>query len=240
VDAERVTDELYALPLGEFTAARDARVSEARRAGDTALASTLKTLRKPTVGAWLANLLTRVRTKDIHRLIALGAELRDGRRPLDGDQIRRVSKERAEIVARLARDATNLASRRNQAVSESALRELEATLDAAFADAASAESLRAGRLTTALQYSGLGLLSGVSADAGSPRRRTPAVRRPTAALREAERAAERANRDAARADAELEGARQALRAAERRAKDADKKAASAERTLVGLRRQRPG
>ncbi len=249
MDPERAADELYALPLNEFTAARNARMSEARRAGDRALASSLKALRKPTVGAWLANLLTRQRTKDIDRLIALGAELRDGRRGLDGDRIRRVSKERADTVSRLVRDASSLAARQGQAVSGAALAEVEATLDAAFADAASADALRAGRLTSALQYSGLGLVP--DATSVRPAGGTP---RSGASVREAERTLERAHRDAARADADLEGARVAVEAAEKdltrrkaavadaqqRAKEAHRNVAAAEKTLTGLRRRRPG
>lgn len=150
------------------------------------MASSLKALRKPTVGAWLANLLTRQRTKDIDRLIALGAELRDGRRGLDGDRIRRVSKERADTVSRLVRDASSLAARQGQAVSGAALAEVEATLDAAFADAASADALRAGRLTSALQYSGLGLVP--DATSVRPAGGTP---RSGASVREAERTLER-------------------------------------------------
>jgi hypothetical protein len=232
VDPDPVTDELYALPLQEFTAARNARVAEARRAGDTARATSLKALRKPTVGAWLANLLVRQRTKEVDRLVALGTEVRGSRR-LDGDRIRRVSKERADTIARLVRDARSLAAQQGQAISEAVLGELDATLEAAFADAASADAVRAGRLTTTLQYSGLGLLPDVAAVGGF--RRPPTERpRPDAALHEAERSVEQAKREAARADTELQEARRAVRGAEKRAKDAHRTAAVAEKRLAGL------
>ena len=51
--------ELYCVMPKEFTAARDAKVSEARGQGNSGLANSLKGLRKPSVGAWLANLLVR-------------------------------------------------------------------------------------------------------------------------------------------------------------------------------------
>ncbi len=44
-------DELYALPPGDFRAARDERADEARAAGDKELAAAIRKLRRPTVSA---------------------------------------------------------------------------------------------------------------------------------------------------------------------------------------------
>jgi hypothetical protein len=250
VDLESVTRELYGLPLSAFTRTRDARASEARDAGNRTLASSLKTLRKPTIGAWLANLVVRERTKDVERLIALGADLRKTGRSLDGEQIRRVSRERNETVTRLVRDARSLAARRGQPVSEPAVLELEATLDAAFADPTSAEELRGGHLTIALQYSGLGLPPRFDVTSATNSDRQAGEKpRPSAAMRRAEIDLEVTSRDAEREDAEVEEARRAVVAAEedltrlkaavalakQRAKDAHRKAAAAEKSLNALR-----
>jgi hypothetical protein len=120
--------------------------------------------------------------------------------------------------------------------------DLEATLDAAFADPKAAESVRAGRLTTALRYSGLGL-----ADTGTPSPvRSPKVERTRSALA-AKRDLELANREAERADAEVERARRAVTLAEndlkrlratatlavRRATDARKRASAAKKKVTG-------
>jgi hypothetical protein len=59
VDLESTLDELYALRPQEFTAARDARAAEARRAGDRELADRIRALRRPTLSAWAGNLLVR-------------------------------------------------------------------------------------------------------------------------------------------------------------------------------------
>jgi hypothetical protein len=250
VDLESVTRELYGLLPNEFTGTRDARASEARNAGDKTLASSVKKLHRPTVGAWLANLVVRERPKDVGRLIALGAELRKTRRSLDGEQIRRVSRERNETVTRLVRDARFLAARRGQPVSDAAVLELEATLDAAFADPTSAEALQGGHLTTALQYSGLGLAPGPDISSGTTSDRQAGEKpRSTGTLRKAQHDLEVANRDAARADAQVEEARLAVLAAEedltrlkaavgeakQRAQDAHRKAATAEKSLDALR-----
>ena len=175
------------------------------------------------------------------------------RRSLDGEQIRRVSRERNETVTRLVRDARSLASRRAQPVSEPAVLELEATRDAAFADPTSAEALRGGQLSIGLQYSGLGLAPGL--DVGSDTtsdQQADEKPRSIGALRKAEHDLEVASRDAERGDAEVEAARQAVVAAEedltrlktavvlakQRAKEAQRKAAAAEKTLDALRAER--
>ena len=53
----------------EFTSRRDALAAEARRAGDRALAAEVKKLRRPTTGAWLANLLVRQRRDEVAQLL---------------------------------------------------------------------------------------------------------------------------------------------------------------------------
>ena len=82
--------------------------------GQRELAASLKKLRKPSVGAWLANLLVAEQSSDVEQLVDLGAELRIPKRKLEGDQIRRVSKEKGDVVAKLVRDATSKASREGQ------------------------------------------------------------------------------------------------------------------------------
>lgn len=240
MDFEDASKELYHLPPRDFTAVRNERVAEARKSGDTKLAASLKGLHKPTVGAWLANLLARERTDDLEHLIRLGAELRNEKRA-DGELIRRVSKQKQEAITQLVRDARSMATHLRQPVSEAAALDLEATLDAAFADSITAESVRAGRLTTALHYSGLGFAdTGTSTSAP----RSPAKRR-GADSAAAKRELEAANRDALRADAEVAKASEAVTAAEnelkrlkaeaavavRRAKDADKRVSVARKKV---------
>ena len=55
-----VADELYGLPLAEFTPARDAR---AKALKGTEHASRVKALRKPSLAAWVVNLLVRYDTE---------------------------------------------------------------------------------------------------------------------------------------------------------------------------------
>jgi hypothetical protein len=214
---ESSTRELYRLAPPHFTAARDTMVADARQAGDPELASSLKKLRKPSVGAWLANLLVLEQSKDVEHLVDLGVQLRAPKRRLDGEQIRRVSKEKGDSVSRLVRDAKARATRDGQSVSAAALLELEATLDAAFADPQAAEALLAGRLSSGLQYSGLGLGEQAGTESKTRSRGSSSTRRAKseAGRVAAERSVETAEHEAEQADAQMEEARRALAEATR-------------------------
>jgi hypothetical protein len=247
VDVEAVADELYGLPPSEFTQARDTRVAAAREAGDRATADALKKLRRPSAGAWLANHLVRERCGEIERLLALAAQLREAQAKLDGDSLRRLSREGRDTVSALVRDASTLARQAGVAVSAAALEDLEATLDAALADPGAGQTLRAGRLTSALRYSGLGLSS---TEAPSPARGSPD--RGRHALAGAERELARARQELERVLAQLHDAETALNAAEttlaerqdvaerarRRALEAQEVERSAQKRVEALRRKR--
>jgi hypothetical protein len=234
MDLESASQELYGLAPNEFTAARDAKTSEARNAGCQELASSLRRLRKPSVGAWLANLLVLEHARDVERLLALGVELRAPKHHPDGEHIRRVSKEKGDAVAKLVREARSKASRMGQPVSAAALQELEGTLEAAFADPQAAESLRGGRLISGLHYSGLGLaaqpqIGSLPRTKGSASARSP---RSGADQVTAKRDLEKANRGVEQADAEVATARRAVAVAA----DELKRLKSAE--AVAVRRSR--
>jgi hypothetical protein len=92
MDLENATQELYRVAPAHFTAARDRMAAEARQAGDSDLATSVKKLRKPSVGAWLVNLLVFEQPSDVERLVELGVELRSPKLKLHGEQIRKVSK----------------------------------------------------------------------------------------------------------------------------------------------------
>ena len=217
MDLATIAAELYGLPPKQFTAARDARATEARTAGDKDLATSLKQLRKPSVGAWMANMLVRRQPREIEQLIELGETLRAARN-LDGAQIRAATKQKQETVTKLTRQARSIATRLGQPISQTAEIELEVTLDAAFADPKSAQSLHDGDLTTALHYSGLGFGPATKDDGrattsrGSARGGAGAAS--AAQVSKAKREIEQARRDAGRADADVEKAQQAVTATE--------------------------
>ncbi|OKJ95038.1 hypothetical protein AMK26_30980 [Streptomyces sp. CB03234] len=150
MDLESVTDELYGLRPDRFTAARNARAAEARKAGDRALADAVRALRRPTLAAWASNLLVREQPEEARALAALGEGLRRAHQELDGERLRALSRQQHVLVTALARQARQLAADAGQPVGEDVQYEVEATLHAVLADPAAAEEWAAGRLVKPL------------------------------------------------------------------------------------------
>ena len=212
MDLESVTHELYGLTPTQFTAARNAKASEARKAGSSDVAASLKELRKPSAGAWLANLLVRERPEEIEKLIEAGDSLREPKGTLDGDEIRKVSKDKVNTISKLVRDAKLRASQLGHLASASAVEELETTLDAAFADPQAAARLRQGCLTSGLRYSGLGFTAPPHTGSPSRARGSGSARssRSGAAEIAAKRNLDKAIHEAETADAHVKEARRAV------------------------------
>ncbi len=217
MDLDPVADELYALLPEEFTAARTTREKEAKASGDKELAAQIHGLAKPNQVAWLANQLARQHGDELRPLLELGAGLRDAEGSLTGDQLRDFTRQKRLLVSALVQQARQLASRAGRKVSDDTARGLEDTLNAGLADPVAAELLLAGRLTTTLQHSGFGSVSGGSVADSSAQRPKPAAapspQRSGRATSEEDRQAQRlAAADTAldEAQAEAEEAEQAL------------------------------
>jgi hypothetical protein len=157
VTLDEVAAELYALPPEEFTAARGEAVAAARKSGDRELAGQIGGLRRPTVGAWLVNLLAHQRPDLIGELLALGEQMRAAQRNLRGDELRELSTQRRGMVSALARESRALAVAAGRGVrAVLPLGEVENTLTAALADPEVAEEVRLGRLVKPIEYAGFG------------------------------------------------------------------------------------
>ncbi len=165
MDVNAVADELYGLPLDEFTAARNAYVKQARQNGDRDAAATIQALGKPTAAAGLANQLVRRHRAELAPLLELGASLRAAMASLSGAELRTLGQQQHRLISALVGQARSLAAADGRAVNADQTRGLEETLHAALADEGAASELMAGRLTETLQRSGLG--SGGSGGAGS-------------------------------------------------------------------------
>jgi hypothetical protein len=204
LDLDAVADELYAVPPSAFIQRRDEFVAHAKRAGEKSAAAAINKLRKPTLGAWLANLLVHKHKEQIDELLQLGESLRSAQLNLAGTELRRLVQQRREIIGSLVSEARGLARQAGQPVGDDAGRELEATLTAALADESAAEVLRSGHLASALEHVGIGLLErdpGVGRTSSSSDRQqspTPAKGRLGSdhRLRQHRMEAERARREA--------------------------------------------
>src|SRR5688500_17857586 len=99
---------LYGTPPDRFAPTRDAAVAEARRAGDPATARQIAKLRRPTVAAWLVNLLAIRRPELVADLAELAEALRAAQRDLRGPRLRELSAQRRAVVAALVAEARTL------------------------------------------------------------------------------------------------------------------------------------
>ena len=230
-----VADALYALPPEDFTAARTAAA-----AADKTLAPQIRTLRRPTLAAWLVNRLAREDAALLEQVLALGPALAEAQRAGQGDELRALGTQRRELVAAVTERAFALAGRDPSA----ALRaEVEATLEAALADPATADAVRSGRLTRALSHAGFGGVDLDGAIAVAPRARAaaPAPVRGTSRSADIAAAEARAQEAAGLLDDAVRTAQQAQRdhdAADVAEADAAEQVAAAEEALRAARAAR--
>jgi hypothetical protein len=237
-------ERLYVTPPDRFVAARDEAVAAARRAGDSGLAREIAKLRKPTVAAWLVNLLAIRRPELMGELAALSGELRAAQRELQGAQLRELSAQRRTVVAALIGEARTLARQAGEGAGRLPLTEVEETLTAALAEPEVAEQVRSGRLVRPVRYAGFGEVprpqlrlvtsepSGPAPESEPAKTRAARSRRAEQAARQAlERELAEARKRERKAETELERAR----AAER---DADRALVEIETALADLERRR--
>ncbi|MCW2924303.1 MAG: hypothetical protein JWM98_1707 [Thermoleophilia bacterium] len=212
---EAIASELYALPRGEFVAARTARAKELR-AADLALADQVKALAKPSLVAWAVDAAVHAKPKVAAQLVDVVAKMQAG----SGDVRAQGAKHDAlvgELVAAAKaalRDAGEGASADRMSQVSSAIRAAALASDtSAFVDGRLDREPKAGEDTLEAA-----LLAGLAAG--------PARRRAAPAADEADEADETDedaaydtdhSADAANAATDDDGAAEAAAAAEREA-----------------------
>jgi len=148
-----IADELYALPLEEFTPARDAKAKELK--AEKELAAAVKKLKKPSVAAWVVNLFVRREAEQVEQVIAVGAALREAQEGMDGAELRALTRQRRQLTSAVTDQARTLAREEGLKVTQSVADQVEATLTAAMLDPACAQAVRSGLLTAALRSTGV-------------------------------------------------------------------------------------
>ena len=248
----RAPEDLYGLPLAEFTPARDALAKELKSAGRKDEAAEVKSLRKPSVAAWALNMVAREHPDAIERLRSAGAALREAQNEaLSGDagRLRDAGRALAEEVDRVAALAADVPRAAGRPVSAAQQEKIVATLRTAAVDDEAGDALARGVLVEDLESTGFSLLgAGAGAVAGPSRseakekptepaadgERKPlpgaerAAKKPKAS-KEALEAVEAARRELRRCDAEAEAAATRARRKAERAEAAAKRAAEAQR-----------
>lgn len=148
-----IADELYALALPDFTPARDARAKELKGSD---LAAPVKALKKPSLAAWVVNLLVRRESEQVDRILEVGASLREAQAAMSGDDLRALTRQRRQVTAAITQQARSLASEAGVKVTSAVADQVEATLTAAMLDERCAQAVRSGLLVTALSTTGVG------------------------------------------------------------------------------------
>jgi hypothetical protein len=141
---DEIVDGLYALPLAEFTAARNEASAELRKEGRREDADRVKALRKPTASAAAVNALVRGNRDEVDRYLEAAAALRDAQFAGKGDFAAAAKQER-ETLERLIR------------LGGESVRQ---TLLAAAVDEEAAQQVLAARLERELEPRGFGTLLG--------------------------------------------------------------------------------
>lgn len=238
-DVAESADLLYRTHPREFVAARDARVRALRGQGRAAAATAVGRLRKPTVSAWLVNLLVADDPELADRLAELAAALRTAQEQLAGDELRALGRQRHELVAGLVGRARALSGAAR--VQEGVLAEVESSLRAALADPEVARQVLSGRLLRAADVTGFGPPPAQGGAAAAPPE-AGRTRRTTATAATRAGAAEDRRAEAARRRAEQRHAAEQRRAEERRKAEqrleARRRVKAAEKALAGAERDR--
>ncbi|MEU4193379.1 hypothetical protein AB0E69_15890 [Kribbella sp. NPDC026611] len=194
MDFEEAADALYAAPAADFIATRNELAKQLKADGDATGSARLKAMRKPTVAAWVTNLLARKLPDDLDDLLALGDEFREATADLDGDRLRELTPRRHQLLDKLAKAANRLAADEGQKVSADVGQKLRETLDAALVDPAAGDAVREGRLSSALRHVGFGVVD----ENGEPSNVTPLTDERRQAARD-RRKAQQAEVDAGKA-----------------------------------------
>jgi len=251
---ENELDALYALPLEDFTPAKNALAKRLRQEGNADGSDEVKALAKPNVALWAINQVARSHPEDIRALLASSDRLREAQasalRGEGAEALREGTRAQRGLVLVLTEDVSEALRRAGREPNPTLVDQIQATLTAAANGTEEERTLlEKGRLSRPVERVSFGGLVDVRPLPPPPKEAKP---RPSAAAKEAERAqreaAQRAKEAEARAkEAERERQKEEARAAreaeksraeeetkaaqeaERARREAEKRAAAAER-----------
>lgn len=181
-DSDIELARLYALPLTDFTAERNALAARLRKAGKRKEAAEVQGLRKPAASTWAINQLLSREADKIEALLAAGERARTAQRQsLAGratgtGALREALQEVRSLLEELRGRAVAFLSEAGHAAGTAVVDRLASTLQALAFDRAAAAAVERGWLTDDLEPPGFEVLAGLQLAAGSvprPRPRPP-------------------------------------------------------------------
>jgi hypothetical protein len=242
--SELDTSALYGLPLAEFTKARDELAKRARAQNDPEQAARISRLKKPSLPAWVLNMLPRLRQNELQELLRAGEEAEHAQAAaLAGSGDPRELQTATDTLRRRARtlagEAGEILVKGGHAAREETLLRIATALRTSAVTAEGRRRLQEGAFAEEPQAAGFDLFTQLSAPAARkrakaapPRAEKPPVQAPDRRRQaEARRAARQAvddardalgqrRRERAEADAATREAERAARAKQREAEAA--------------------
>jgi len=237
-------DDLFKLPPGEFTAARNALATKLKKSGRDEEAAQVKTLQKPPASAWAVNQVYWRHRKPFDQLLAAGERFRkaqaaqlagkaaDLRAPLDA---------RRQALSELSRIAADVLREHGYTATPDMMRRVNTTLEALATYGSHPDAPPAGRLTYDVDPPGFEALTALvprgsrsGLKGTEPTRVIPFQRKapePRPARRKKLDPREEARHQVEQRKAQQAAARAVVQEAERALRDARKAAAEAEAAL---------
>jgi hypothetical protein len=242
--SESDIDQLFVLPLEQFTAARNALAARLKKSGQADEAERVKALGKPSVSAWAVNQIYWKHRAAFDRLISTGERLLAAQKSqLSGKaaDVRTLLDARREVLSELSQLADSLLQQAGHSPTPDKSRRITTTLEA-LSVSASLPDVRAGRLTDDVDPPGFEFFASLipaTRQTPVPAAPPPAQARKVVELEDAHRgkqtAAKAALRNAERALAEaktrVQNADAALKTATAQAKETAKQKREAEQRL---------
>ena len=116
---EDAAGHLYGVPLTRFVAERKERAAAIKASGDSASATAVAALARPSLGAWVVNQLARQDARDLDALLEVGQQMRRGEDVRDRHR---------DLLAKLRGRAAEILASDGHAPSETTLRRVATTL----------------------------------------------------------------------------------------------------------------
>jgi hypothetical protein len=157
---DEAAEALYGVPLSAFTAERKRLADQLKAAGSKASAAAVGKLGKPSMSAWVVNMLWREDRKDMEALLEAGARVREGDR--DGMDDQRAA------LARLRTRAAKVLEGDSHAASPATIQRVATTLQALSA-LGTWEPDEPGRLVADRDPPGFDVMMGAAIEAMAPR-----------------------------------------------------------------------
>ena len=223
---ENAIDALFALPLDEFTAARNTLAARLKKEGRPGDAERVKSLQKPPVSAWAVNQLYRQHREAFDRLLEAAREFRKA-------QARESLEARRDSLRELSQLAADILQTAGHNAGPDTLRRVGTTLEALstyLSAPGSSYPMYPGRLTEDVDPPGFDVLAGLGThlpQAKESKKTEVPISEAKATLRNAEQALKRAQAVAEKTDAARKKAAEVRKQAEEWMREADERLKSA-------------